>query len=405
MLAMALAVSILHGGQRTLVRAQAEGESLSPEEAILSLAPYLLTTAETPSGYTLAGYTVNTPALLAATQTPMDGDPRATLAQRLSEGFVVQAGQNLVPAPGSAAPAAGTSVYLMADSGSAAALASGATLPPLPSPNLDVETVALGDFAEAHIAWHLIVRLPGQPDTGQYLVRWQRGQLVFAVTIFAPAGDEKADDLLAVLQPYAAKVAALPDLALAAPTVAPPATEAERLEALLKLSTIAIPANDAPLGYRLTSRIPFSVAGQVLGSPDPHAALIQQDLEWQRLVELRTTFTTAQGARGPRLVLSAFQDASAEAATLDINTLVTSANTTLEPIDAPAALGDARAAFHARSVTNGAVSETVYFFWTHGAVGVGVQMSGPEGAIDADELLAFAEQAEAAYQRSAFVAR
>ncbi|MGI8549970.1 MAG: hypothetical protein ACR2PL_04100, partial [Dehalococcoidia bacterium] len=203
---------------------------LSPEEAVISLLPYKLAPAEVPAGYVLGDVTVNTSATIAFSA----ADPKAKLTPLLKAGYVLDLDQTLNPATATSdALTAEFDVVLLADAAATRAWASGQALPPQldPSdPTLRIEPLALGTtYGDASSAWHVTYTNSGTNagHYGSYFIRWQRGRLGFEVLSYGASGQEKLDEARALVRTIDALEARRPQPSFGAPTVTPPATEAQ----------------------------------------------------------------------------------------------------------------------------------------------------------------------------------
>ena len=371
--------------------------SLSPEEAVISLIPYKVTARDLPSGYQAGPLGVSTPATLAV----LSSDPGAALQTRINSGFIVGISQVLRPSATGTAPAAQLIVFLMNSAAAAKAYATGQAFPLTSTATSNVEPVDLGPamYGEAQSAYHITVTPPDQTPLGEYLVRWQRGQLVFTLLIQATAGTEKLADLTALAGQIDAHEASLPAPQLGPATVTAPATEQDRLVALALLNDVFVKPADAPIGYRLAGAAITPNAAIVATADDPRATLRRVDEQWQRVMEVSEAFATPQGGSGPILEGSAAIDASPSAAQVDLRDVLTGPGVTVTPFDPGISLGDAMNAVRETSTApDGTVREAIEIGWTHGPVLLGVATAGPQGSTSLDDLLGFAQQWEDVYQ-------
>jgi len=399
---LALLILSVLGSQAPVARAQTP-TALSPEEAVIALAPFQLAPAALPDGYRLAGTLVDTLSTLAYVAAQPDGDPAAAFALRRQQGFVVRTTQILVPAGFSSVPLANFTVNLMRDEASARAYSSGVTVPPRSADGVQVDRIepeiAVG---EVHAAWQVTLMPADQEAQVQFLIRWQRGRLAFSVVTGAPQGQERLAGATDLVLAVDGTEAGLPAPALGTATVAPPATEEQRLDALVALQSIAIAADEAPIGFGFAGRSILHPARFVLTSSDPQAALDRIDNRWKRVIGIVETFDTPQGGGGPRLSLNAAVDGDVAAASTDLHDMVTDVDGQNQVVEPPLRLGDDTVAYQSSTTTrDGNVFHGFSIGWRHGRTILTATMTAPAASISMDDLVEFARQIEATYHSSA----
>jgi hypothetical protein len=382
--------------------------SISTEELAVRLLPYLLTEAEAPAGYRLDGVEVDTPATQALKETAPGGDPAAAF-DRNQRQFLIQLHQALVPVTG-LAPSPIFSVMLMADAEVARAHAS-ETRPPAS----DVTRLPLDQtLGEASVAWQWPVVDPSGRAREVMDVRWQRGRLVLSVQRSATAGEGGLVELLALARRADTRVAALPPLDLT-PSVAAPATEAERMEAVLRLRTLSIAPSDVPAGFSPLPPGPGTfhpaqgVVNLILLNPDfgSEASLDRYAGVWRRVYTAGEWFGRGQGQDIPRLVSIVALDADEGAAERDVRDPIAAvfgiSQPDRQPSPAPVSFGETTTFFVFRFLRpdGSPGGESMALRWRHGSVVLSAESVGPAGAVSVDELVAFARAVEAAYQASA----
>lgn len=389
-------------GQAAPARAQASAFSLSPEEAAIGLLPYQLDAASVPSGYTL-GQSVISTNVTNAVSAP---DPKVDFAAAAGKGYVLNVSQTLNPVNPNTQPTADFAVVLLADSAATHAYATGQALPPTAADSTEqIQTVSLDTpYGDASVAWRdSSFAVPGQTNRESgYTIRWQRGWLAFRVDTYAVVGGEKLADAQILAAAIDQRLATLPQPMFGAPTVMPPATEAQRLDATLALRKSLIAPAAALAGYTAQSPNPFQaadvVAGTVGAGATPSDQLQRVDQQWKLVAGLDEQFTNAQD---PSKTLDAQVEVCADVAgaTADVNDPNPSPNQTVTTLPAPVQLGDTTTAY-LRETTNpdGSQTESAELNWTHGNVLLFVGMYAKPGQTSLDTLSALAQQAEAAYQ-------
>ncbi len=398
----ALAIGGLHSGSQ--VTAQTASISLSPEEAVIQLIPYRLTQADLPQGYLLnQQVSVDTPSTFAVGA----DDPTADLALETAAHFLVQAEQQAdATTEESGQLSVGMGARLFADAASTSGYVAGEIFPltdPKQSGYDTAQPVDLGTtYGDASRAWHVTYTGtdPGKTPGAGYLVRWRRGPVAFRVVTSAFAGKERLDDLRTLMTAIDAKYAAVPAPEFGAPTVTPPATEAQRLQAGLKLQALGFTAS--PDGYGFTSIVASHPAQFIYDDVNPVAELRLLDQVWKRLIGYAQTFTnTSDSARMATIIYA--QDADAAAAKADVSDFQVGPNESATVIDAGIQLGDLTTAHRVTGVyMDGSAYEFLDLSWVHGPVLLEVQMTGQPGSTSLPVLTALARQLEANYQASPY---
>lgn len=401
-LAAVAGAALLGGRPLHAAPAQPAAFALSPEEAVLGLLPYQLTGQTLPPGYAIASLAADT----AVTRAALSSDPASEFAAETRAGYVVGAIQTLRRrgAPGQAAkPDADFRVILFADAASARAYAAGQALPVPPEfASADrIEPADLGaTFGDTSSASHAIINLPTGQSLSRYYVRWQRGQLVFRVSTTAPAGQERLPDATDLVSLLDARLVTLPAPVFGAPTVQPPATEAQRFRALTSLRTLAIPSGQLPPGYGAAGSSVGHPADMVITDSDPVTALHNADEQLRRVVSTEQNFTGVRD-RAASVMVNAIVDADPPAAHADASVYPLGAGETASPTDAPVQLGDTTVATHITGTNgDGTAYEAEDLAWTHGNIVLDVQLEAEPGAVSQADLLAFAQALDALYQAS-----
>jgi len=412
---------LVQGGAASEAFTGAPVFGLSPEEAIIALLPYRLTAQDRLPGYAAGdAFSPET----AVTSALVRSSPAERLAAYQNAGFVVRRSQRLVPAAPPAAIPGANGVFhtlLFADQPSAATYADGRALPPTSIGDLDSQPFALGaggggvkpttvtrriyDFqpvalgaalGDASAAWRETETQLGQPTQVYYLLRWQLGQLVFElVSAPQPLGQERQADAESAASAIDRIERSRPALSLAPATVTPPATEAQRLQAAIRLAPFFVLA---PEGYGLTDAYFSHPTSVVELDPDPAAALHRVDEQWKMVMSAHQHFTSSLD---DRVALGAIATLCADApgALTDMADELVDPGWTSTRIDPPVQLGDATMAFRdAGPNADGSAEQDISIDWTHGALLLHVGMSGPAGGSSMDQLAAFARQVEARFQ-------
>jgi hypothetical protein len=405
---LVLLMPLLALGARRSAEAQAALPQFSPEQAMVELAPLRLRAADLPAGYQPQTPSYFTPSGESVLNTPPGGDPHRALDLYSNEGYVVWTSQRL--SGGSATlPAAYFYAYFMKDVRRARDRTDGRLDGPHGSDSEFVDDVSVQSVAgDATSIWHLVSTDARGVSSGGYLVRWQRGRLAFTISTAAPFGKEKLDDALALLAAIdkAIVVRMVPDSAV--PDVAPPASESERIDAALRLRTIDIGDDAAPDGFLVFSHGLIHPAGSVLASSNPIATLRQQDQQFRRVIAFSETFLSLDDPNNSGLRLVASLHADTDGALADFTALsAPNASTGATPIAPPMQAGDAIAALRFPQVQAGTAKtelDEVIVYWLHGPLLLSVSLVAAPDVLTDDFIAGFAQQAEAAYQASAFAA-
>ncbi len=404
--ALLLLVPLLALGAARAAQAQTAPPQFSPEQAMVELAPLRLQAADLPAGYQPQTPAYFTPSGESVLNTPPSGDPHRLLDIYSNDGYLVWTSQRL--SIGSATlPAASFYAYAMKDVRRARDRTDGRLDGPHGSDSQFVDDVPVQSIAgDATSVWHIVSTSTRGVSSGGYTVRWQRGRLAFTITTAAPFGKEKLDDALALLAAIDKTIAArsVPDSAV--PDVAPPASESERIDAALKLRTIDIGEDAAPNGFLIAGHGLIHPAGSVLLSTNPGATLRRQDEQFRRVIALTETFLSLDDPENSGLQLVATLHADADGALADFTALSGgSAATGATPIAAPMQAGDAIAALRFPQVQAGTAKteyDEVIVYWLHGPLLLSVSLVATPDVLSDALVAGFAQQAEAAYQASAF---
>jgi hypothetical protein len=373
---------------------------LSSEEAILALLPYQLGPQDGLSSYlpssTVTAYGVAVTALAAG------AFPVEDFSMGLKAGLVAGFSQTLEPASQPNTPpseAARLNVNLFDTADDAQAYATGQSIPPVSSAVFSYQPVSLAaGLGEAGAGWHVTATLPGQPSLAYFRIRWHRGQVLFFLTTQRlPLGEEHqtdAEHLAAAID--AAEQTRLP-LSLGSPTVTPPVTEAQRLQAALQLRPFPLPAGATPAGFEAEPPYYADAATLVAFAPDPKTELGLTDSTWKMIISERQVFTSQQTS-GVELLLTATRCTDSQGAAANASFLSSGPGSTSTQVAAPASLGDATYAYQDTApdqMGNSMESQQVY--WTHGAVVLSARLFGPPGTTSMDQVVALARQIDASY--------
>lgn len=380
---------------------------ISTEELAIRLLPYLASETDAPAGYRPAGVDVDTPATQALKETAPGADPWAAF-DRNQRQFLIQLHQFLRPVASTTPPV--YTVKVMIDAETARRTTSAADPPASSVTRLPI-TSPLG---EASVAWQWSIMDPTGQAREVTEVRWFRGRLAYSVQRTAPPGGAGFDELLAIARWADARAATLPPLDFT-PRVSAPATEAERLEALLRLRAFDVPAEDVPAGFRLlppgigSFHPAQGVVNLTLLNPDfgADAALNRFAEVWQRVYTAGAWFGRGEGQDAPKLVSIVGLDADEAAAERDVRDPIEAvfgiSQPTSQPEVAPVRLGETTTFFVFRvpPAPDGSPSgESMALRWRHGSVVLSAESVGAAGAVSLDELVTFARAVEAAYQAS-----
>jgi len=397
----ALALSAQHAA-----RAQTDAAQFSPEQAMVELAPFRLAAADLPAGYQPQTPSYFTPSGEAVLNTPPSGDPYHTYDGYSNEGYVVWTSQRL-GGGSSTLPAATFYAYFMKDVRRARDRTDGRLDGPHGSDSEFVDDVPVPSVTgDATSIWHDVATSVRGVTSGGYLVRWQHGHLAFTISTGAPYGKEKLDDALALLAAIDKAIVArmVPDGAV--PVVAPPASENERIAAALKLRTIDISDDDAPNGFLVAGHGLIHPAGSVLVSRNPGATLRQQDEQFRRVIAVAETFFSLNDLDNSGLRFTATLHADVDGALADFTaSSAPDASSGAVAIAPPIQAGDAMAALRFPRVEAGTSKievDQVVVYWLHGPVLLSASLVTSANLLTDDLVAAFVQQAEAAYQASAY---
>lgn len=422
--ARALKVLLLTITLGALIPAPALGQEVAPkpppafwdtyatEELAARLLPYLPDATEAPPGYRFGPMVVETPATLALRIAQPGVDPRAALA-RTPDLPIVQINQEFLPAgPTGPVPLPFFVIVRLAPH----PLVAADNVSPSRRPD-GVLSVGVGDaLGEERDAFLDPRTQPGQPPIEHLIVRWRRGGVVLEMIRRAPAGESDVNGTLAYAMQLDAKAARLPLPGATPPTVTPPASETERLEALLRLRTFSVLPEDLPAPYwpYVTGMTihPAQAAVETARFQQVNPAEeVRRSAETFRRVYLGGGWLTnapEEAVRGlpdeawpgVRVVYFAALDADEEAARREVrdsySMLMGRLGPQREPTPAPVTLGDET--FFWQVCIDGTESWALH--WRHGSVVLGVESAGPVGALNFDALVDIARAVEAAYQRS-----
>jgi hypothetical protein len=375
-------------------QAAAQPAEMSPDEAALQFRPYVLSNDNAPAGYTVTGTSAYTPASLAFYSSNEVGkSPIDALTQYEGDGLVILIGQALRRAAAASGPNVATfNSYLMRNSDAAHNIVD-LTAGPYPVGFISVNRVdGAASVGEYSVLYQLIGR-----NGSEYDLRWSRGQVAYSIFGSMTSG-------LNGLAPLATSIDAIevtnPSIDLSAPTFTPPGDETTRLQSLLRMSTIAVAPSAIPAGFSSSGPSVMTVAGSVLATTEPDAALASLDGNWQRLIGVDHLFASTGSTR---YSYGFDEDASAEAQAVDIRDFGTNPNPpTLET--SPVALGDDSFLIRGQSKdASGQLTQYVEIQWRHGALALVAEISGKPGSVNDADVAAFAQAVEDAYQQSAYV--
>lgn len=392
---LVLTVSAL-GGARLPARAQPA--LMSPEEAAVQLQPYFLSKSTAPSGYLAASPIIAGPASIAFSDTSGAG-PLGLVALYEQEGLVLEAEQTLSRAPALqsdivAAPGtANFRVFVLRTAAEAQAIVAGSARPIDPGWTAIQPLGGLTSLGDDSALYELTA---SNSEASAY--RWSRGALAFEV--FARAGTAGPAGLVNLAVALDAIESANAPIDLSAPRSASPATQAERLQSLLRLASIEVPAAAIPDG--LTSAGPAASTGvaAVALATRPADALYDLDTRWQRVASLSRLYTSR--SLSTRYAIGFSEDASAAAQAGDFRDFPPTNGPAplLEP--SPVALGDDAYLDRTRITVARLVLDSVIISWRHGPLALSVQISDKPGSVKDADVIALAQAVDAAYQQSAY---
>jgi hypothetical protein len=374
---------------------------LSSEEAVLALLPYKLGPQDGLSGY-LPSPTVTAHGA-ASSALSVTAFPSERLRALLQAGYIVGFAQTLEPVsqPNAASSDAGyLEVNLFDTTGDAGAAATGQSLPPVnnavDSYQPITHSAALG---EANAGWHVTENLPGRPSRARFAIRWQRGPIVFVLeTQPMPLGEEQQADVETLATAIDAAEQTRPPLSLGSPTVTPPATEAQRLQAALQLKPFPFAASATPTGFEAETPYYLDAVGFLAAAADPRTELGLTDSTWKVIISERQAFTSQQTS-GVTLLATATICADRQSAIANASYLSSAPDVTSTQVTAPVSLGDSTYAYrYTVPAQAGNPLEAQEIYWTHGAVVLSARMFGPPGTTSMDQVVALARQIDARYQ-------
>jgi hypothetical protein len=386
--------------------------AFATEELAARLLPFLPAATEAPSGYRFGPMVVETPAILAQRIAQPGEDPRAALA-RTPNLPVVQISQEFLPAePRGSPPLPFFVIARLAPDPTAAA----DNVSPSRRPEGVLALDAGDGLGEERDAFLDPRTRPDQPPAETLVVRWRRGGVVLEFIRGALAGESDVAGTLAYAAQLDAKAARLPLPGETPPTVTPPATEGERLEALLRLRTFSVLPEDLPASYwPAISGMALHPAQAVVNTARFQqvdvAELVRRSAETFGQVYLGGGWLTnapEEAVRGlpdeawpgVRVVYFASLDADEAAAGRQVrdpySMLMGALGPERTPAPAPVTLGEETFVWQVR--LDG--TESWALRWRHGSVVLFAESVGPVGALGFDELVDLARAVEAAYQRS-----
>jgi hypothetical protein len=375
-------------------QATAQPAEMSPDEAALQFRPYVLTKNSAPAGYTVSPPNVWTPASLAFFNADdMGVGPLAALAQYESDGWVIEFAQTIRRAAAAAGPAqAAFAGFLMRTPEEAQRVVTAQTWPYPDAWKATPITDGVATVGDQSALYRL---LGGGADG--YGFRWSRGQVAYSLEVSSLVDTAALTGLAAAIDTVEA---ANPPIDLNAPQLTPPGDETTRLQSLLRMSTIAVAPSAIPVGLLSSGPSVMTVAGQVLATTEPDAALASLDGNWQRLIGVDHLFASTGSTR---YSYGFDEDASAEAQAVDIRDFGTNPNPpTLET--SPVALGDDSFLIRGQSKdASGQPTQYVVIQWRHGALALLAEISGKPDSVNDADVAAFAQAVEDAYQQSAYV--
>jgi hypothetical protein len=389
----ALSLGATAGRRVTAVHAQTATAQVSPEEAVIALRPFILADKDVKAGYTLDVPHIDT----VVTDAFFDSDPQAMFDSETKAGFIIDIHQTLKPQDTSSGlPTLELFVNLFADDASARAFAAGKALPPQSSQTLKIAPVTLTEpLGESSFAYHGVDTTPDLPPANFYTVRWSRGRIAYSALTDNDPGKEKLSDTLDFAVAHDKRVANL-TLQFGSSTLTPPATEQQRLDALLRLKEADAQASQEPEGYSMTSSGAVHPAGIVATAGDPADALQAVDVRWKRIASISGTFTSTTD-KALMLTYAIGLDADGAAAQVDATDYLPAPGESATPVDLGIQLGDVTAAFRVLgSNADGTPYEDLNISWTHGRVILVVNMQGAPDTTSFETLIALARQVDAA---------
>jgi hypothetical protein len=334
-------------------------------------------------------------------------DPRVVLTALLDQGFIVRIGQSLVPEDRMTVPDAMIQLTLLSSETTVRAFVDGSVETPDGFEPVTLDQPAA--LPAGRTIWRRVLPLSriGLQDLEEYELRWQRGPLAVSFATLAAVGPEHRETALRLAGAIDAALGMLPPFEPGDATVAAPATEAERLDAVFLLDTLDIGEDIFPVGYELQSAAIVHPAEAVVraalssgsGFAGADAALERFAVAWKRVMQVTATYVTPQGFAGPVLTFDVVLDADAQAAQADALDPVVGPDTQVMTIPAPVMFGEVTIAYR---LTN-PLFDSVWLIWAHGPVLLSVTLRSPTGAPDMDVLTEFVRRAEAAYQASPLV--
>jgi hypothetical protein len=372
----------------------AQPAEMSAEEAALQLRPYVLTGVAVPDGYTATQPSVFTPASMAFFDAS-GASPLSVLDKFEQQGYVVQIAQTLDRSRSSSIVAgpftAKLYIYLMRRNDDAQAivdLRARQLIPPWQSEPLTGIVTSLGD---ASALYHF-----SNGRNESFELRWRRGNVAFQ--LYSRAADGEAIGLVNLGTAIDAAESGNPPIDLSGPRYTPPGSETDRLQALLRMSSIEVPAAAIPPALNHGGPTVLTTAGMILTSPQPEEMLQLLDQKWQRLIAVTYGYTSAFVST--RYFYSLSEDASVDAAAIDLRDFSPNPQPELEPMPVP--LGDDGFMRHTTITVSGQVLDSIVLNWRHGALGLAIQISDKPGQISDAQAIAFAQALDAAYMQSAY---
>ena len=371
---------------------------MSPEEAAVQLQPYILKRGNAPSGYTASSAGFASPANKAFLDTS-GASPLAVVAGYEQQGFVLEMLQTLSLDGDSAIVAApqlaNFHIFVMRSDDAAQAVVA-TTAIPLDASWTAVQTLdGLPTLGDDSVLYDL-----SAGDQEAIELRWRRGATAFEV--FVRAGDGGPAGVVNLAQALDEQESANPPIDLSNPQVTPPATQAERLQALLRMQTIEVPASTFPSGFMSLGPSIGTSVGAVGNAADPTQMLNLVDTKWQQIANLSQTYASL--STSTRYYVGFDEDASAAAQAIDMRDFPPSVTSppTLEP--SPVALGDDAFVIHGHTTTSGSARDYTTLTWRHGALALTVEISGKPGSLNDADVVSLAQAVDAAYLKSVYAA-
>jgi hypothetical protein len=373
--------------------------SLSSEEAVLALLPYKLGPQDGLSDYIPSSAVT---ARGTAADAPLGVFPSERFSADLQAGYVVGFAQTLEPVSSPDAVTSDTgrlNIILFDTAAHARASATGQSSPPGSNAVFSNQPVTLSTaLGDASAGWHFIESQPNLPSRAYFQIRWQRGPVAFALTTQPmPLGEEQqsnAENLATAIDTAEERRA---PLSLGSPTITPPVTEAQRLQAALQLKPFPLPASAMPAGFEAEQPFYVDAATLVAAAAHPETELSLTDGTWKMVISERQVFRSQQTS-GVELLATATTSTDRQGAAAIASSLASDPGSVSAQVAAPVSLGDSTYAYYDTPDQTGNPEEGQEIYWTHGAVVLSARMFGPPGTTSMDQVVALAQQIDASSQ-------